>query len=133
MSEQEQEKIVSLEADRLLRNALDKKAFAEKLKVRSVRYFNTRRGLGYEAQTNQMNVVIWNDGNGGGTYIAPYYPYTKDCRDLMENEAYLEGLIDEYEGITLEDKERIIEDHTEKLLFQERFNGENNTEHLKPY
>ena len=58
MSEMEQEKIVSLEADRLLRNALDKKAFAEKLKVRSVRYFNTRRGLGYEAQTNQMNVVI---------------------------------------------------------------------------
>jgi hypothetical protein len=133
MSEMEQEKIVSLEADRLLRNALDKKAFAEKLKVRSVRYFNTRRGLGYEAQTNQMNVVIWNDGNGGGTYIAPYYPYTKDCTDLMENEAYLEGLIDQYEGITLEDKERIIEDHTEKLLFQERFNGENNTEHLKPY
>lgn len=49
MNEMEQEKIVSLEADRLLRNALDKKAFAE------------------------------------------------------------------------------------KLLFQERFNGENNTEHLKPY
>jgi len=35
MNEMEQEKIVSLEADRLLRNALDKKAFAEKLKVRT--------------------------------------------------------------------------------------------------
>ena len=31
--------------------------------VKSVRYFETNRGLGYEAKTNEGS--IWNDGNGG--------------------------------------------------------------------
>tara|TARA_R110002126_G_scaffold15160_2_gene62351 strand:+ start:4318 stop:4581 length:264 start_codon:yes stop_codon:yes gene_type:complete len=81
----------------------------EKLKVISVRYFNTRRGVGYEATTNKTNVIIWNDGNGGGTYIDHYYPYTKDLIGIMSDETYLENLIDEYEGLNeLEINKRII-------------------------
>ena len=81
----------------------------EYLKVISVRYFNTRRGLGYEATTNKTNVIIWNDGNGGGTYIDHYYPYTKDLIGIMSDETYLENLIDEYEGLNeLEINKRII-------------------------
>ena len=76
------------------------------LKVRSVRYFETRRGTGYECATNKLNVVIWNDGQGGGTYIANYYPYTKDYSDIMENEQYLESLIDDFENV-VEDVEKI--------------------------
>ena len=74
----------------------------QELKVRSVRYFNTRRGLGYECKTNKLNVVIWNDGQGGGTFIAPHYPYTKDYQDMMENESDLEDLINEFEGVNTE-------------------------------
>ena len=77
------------------------KKINEKLKVLGVRYFNTRRGLGYECKTNKLNVVIWNDGQGGGTFIAPYYPYTKDYQDIMENESDLEDLINEFEGVTV--------------------------------
>jgi hypothetical protein len=33
-----------------------------KLTVTSVRYFETRRGLGYEAKTSVPGVSIWNDG-----------------------------------------------------------------------
>ena len=40
--------------------------------VKSVRYFETNRGLGYEAKTNEGS--IWNDGNGGPTYFEPLYP-----------------------------------------------------------
>jgi hypothetical protein len=36
-----------------------------KLKVKGVRYFETFRGVGYEAITNVENVKIWNDGYGG--------------------------------------------------------------------
>jgi len=39
------------------------------MKVTSVRYFETRRGLGYQCKTNIKDIEIWNDGNGGGTYI----------------------------------------------------------------
>lgn len=69
---------------------------AQNLKVTSVRYFETRRGLGYECNTNQKNVFIWNDGNGGGTYIAPYHPYTKDYDEMTEEQ--IERLIDKYEN-----------------------------------
>jgi hypothetical protein len=71
------------------------------LKVLGVRYFETRRGMGYECKTNKLNVFIWNDGNGGGTYIAPYYPYTKDYDEMTEDE--MENLIDQYEGVIKED------------------------------
>jgi hypothetical protein len=71
----------------------------ELLKVIGVRYFDTRRGLGYECKTNKLNVVIWNDGQGGGTFIAPHHPYTKDYENKMDNEEYLENLINEFEEI----------------------------------
>ena len=50
--------------------------------VKSVRYFETNRGLGYEAKTNEGS--IWNDGNGGPTYFEPQYPKynNKDFTDF---------------------------------------------------
>lgn len=67
------------------------------LKATSIRYFETRRGVGYECKTNRSNVVIWNDGGGGGTYIAPHYNYTKEYEKINEEE--LEKIIDRYESI----------------------------------
>ena len=40
------------------------------LKVISVRYFETNKGIGYECKTNIDGVEILNDGNGGGTYVS---------------------------------------------------------------
>ena len=65
------------------------------LEVTSVRYYETRRGLGYQCTTNVNGVEIWNDGNGGGTYIAPHHPYTKPYNHMTEEE--MENLIDKYE------------------------------------
>ena len=42
------------------------------IEVTDVRYFQTRRGLGYECKTNIEGVSIWNDGFGGGTYLHTY-------------------------------------------------------------
>ena len=39
------------------------------MKVTSVRYFTTNRGVGYQCQTNIKGIEIWNDGMGGATYI----------------------------------------------------------------
>ena len=76
----------------------------EKLKVISVRYFNTRRGLGYEATTNKTNVIIWNDGNGGGTYLNNDN-MNDDYHHLTEDQ--LESLIDVYEGLNQEEKIKV--------------------------
>tara|TARA_R100000697_G_scaffold111594_1_gene128689 strand:+ start:62 stop:277 length:216 start_codon:yes stop_codon:yes gene_type:complete len=65
----------------------------EKTKVKNVRYFETRRGLGYEVKTNHG--TIWNDGNGGSTYTDHDW-IGKD--NLSEWD--LEKIIDEYENIT---------------------------------
>ena len=67
--------------------------------VKSVKYFETSRGLGYEAKTNEGS--IWNDGNGGATYFEPKYPkYTKKAfGDFIYDERILESLINTYEGI----------------------------------
>jgi hypothetical protein len=77
------------------------------LKVVGVRYNETRRGLAYEAKTNVKGVSIWNDGNGGGTYVN----YNKDTKDFKLLNAYkdlyggigaereLEQLINEFEGV----------------------------------
>ena len=54
--------------------------------IKSVRYFKTARGVGYEAKTDIGS--IWNDGDGGATYHIPDI-------DLSENE--LERLIDVFE------------------------------------
>ncbi len=66
-----------------------------KLKVISIRYYETRRGTGYQCKTNKKNVEIWNDGNGGGTYIAQHHPYTTPYIHMTETE--MENLIDKYE------------------------------------
>ena len=63
------------------------------MKVKNVRYFETNRGLGYEANTDKGS--IWNDGNGGCTYFEPNYNkgYTmKEFNHLTEDD--LEGMID---------------------------------------
>ena len=69
------------------------------LKVTSVRYFETRRGLGYECQTNNRLVQIWNDGQGGCTYLDGDAYNLKFYKELSERD--LEELINEYEQIKL--------------------------------
>jgi len=67
------------------------------LKVTSIRYFETRNGLGYQCKTNIPNVEIWNDGHGGSTFIHP-------CKEARVNNLYtltenqLEELIDKHEN-----------------------------------
>ena len=72
------------------------------MKVTKVRYFKTRRGIGYEATTNYG--TIWNDSMGGDTYYEPNYNQDgsvpeiyKKYRGLHEDE--LEKMIDIYEGV----------------------------------
>ena len=72
------------------------------IKVTNVRYYKTRRGVGYEATTN-TDKTIWNDGSGGDTYLTNengkhYHEF--DSFIGMELESYLESLIDKYEGVT---------------------------------
>ena len=45
------------------------------LAVTSVRYFETRRGIGYEAKTSVPGVSILNYGMGGGTYVSSSLTY----------------------------------------------------------
>ena len=61
--------------------------------TKDVRYFETRRGIGYEATTDFGQ--IWNDGNGGGTYVDGALKDIKLLKEYTEDE--LEKLIDEYE------------------------------------
>jgi len=59
------------------------------MKVTSIRYWETRQGVGYEAKTDQGS--IWNDGNGGATYHEPH------INDMDEWD--LEALIDLFEEV----------------------------------
>lgn len=73
------------------------------LQVTSVRYFETRRGLGYECKTNVRGISIWNDGNGGQTFVDGN-EYTQDYSVVHKYNAdysddQLEKLIDKYENI----------------------------------
>lgn len=68
----------------------------EKFKITSIRYFETRRGLGYECATNAKGISIWNDGNGGGTYLNNDN-MNDDYHHLTEDQ--LERLIDKYEMV----------------------------------
>ncbi len=73
------------------------------LQVTSVRYFETRRGLGYECKTNVRGIAIWNDGNGGATFVDGNQ-YTQDYSVVHKyNKKYsdqeLEELINKYENI----------------------------------
>ena len=73
------------------------------LKVTSVRYFKTRRGLGYECKTNVRGISIWNDGNGGQTFVygnkhtQNYSVVHKYAAEYSDDQ--LEQLIDKYENI----------------------------------
>ena len=66
------------------------------LKVTSIRYFETRRGTGYEVKTNVDGIEIWNDGEGGPIFLEG------SSRDLLPykhlGEADLHKLIDEFEN-----------------------------------
>tara|TARA_R100001086_G_scaffold132219_1_gene68665 strand:+ start:4247 stop:4534 length:288 start_codon:yes stop_codon:yes gene_type:complete len=66
------------------------------LKITKVRYFKTRRGVGYECNTNHPGVKVWNDGQGGETYLTETNP--SRLYDNL-NEWDLEKLIDIYENI----------------------------------
>tara|TARA_Y100000361_G_scaffold36289_1_gene30862 strand:- start:802 stop:1026 length:225 start_codon:yes stop_codon:yes gene_type:complete len=65
------------------------------LKVRSIRYFKTNRGVGYQAKTNLKGVEIANDGIGGCTYLLGKYKDIKPFENLSEWE--LEELLNTYE------------------------------------
>ena len=64
------------------------------LKITKVRYFKTRRGVGYECNTNHKGVKVWNDGQGGETYLTETNPSRH--YDYL-NEWDLEKLIDLHE------------------------------------
>ena len=64
----------------------------DKTIVKNVRYFETRRGLGYEVKTNHG--TIWNDGDGGPTYTDFNWIGKKNLSEFE-----LENIIDEYENI----------------------------------
>lgn len=68
------------------------------LKVKSIRYFETNKGLvGYQCKTDVDGVEICNDGMGGATYLDGAFKYTKNFEHLSEWQ--LEELIDEYERL----------------------------------
>ena len=82
----------------------------KQLKVTGVRYFETRRGLGYECKTNVKGLAIWNDGNGGGTYLSSSDYDIMKGRDVAKyeeeyGETDLEHLINVYEGVDLINKD----------------------------
>jgi hypothetical protein len=65
------------------------------LKVTSVKYQNTRRGVSYIAKTNIKGVEIVNDGMGGETFLTGPSKDIKPYKNLSEFK--LEELIDKYE------------------------------------
>ena len=69
------------------------------LKVVDIRYYKTRRGVGYQCRTNIQGVEICNDGNGGPTFVDGYKLATSAGvrRERLDDEWHLESLIDEYE------------------------------------
>lgn len=69
------------------------------LKVVDVRYYKTRRGVGYQCRTNIQGVEICNDGNGGPTFVDGYKMAARAGvrRERLDDEWHLESLIDEYE------------------------------------
>tara|TARA_B100001250_G_scaffold321373_1_gene284424 strand:- start:20915 stop:21175 length:261 start_codon:yes stop_codon:yes gene_type:complete len=76
---------------------LHKKPKGDKsMKVTSIRYFETSRGVGYEAKTKEGS--IWNDGDGGPTYFRGNTPEThrEFCR---VDEFELEAFIDTFENV----------------------------------
>ena len=66
------------------------------LQITNVRSFKTRRGVGYECDTNIDGIKVWNDGMGGDTYIEPCKK-AKEMKLYSISEFELEDLIDKYE------------------------------------
>ena len=66
------------------------------LKVLSIRYFDTRRGLGYQAKTNVDGVEIWNDGDGGCTFLDGENAHKYKHLD-WDGEDKMDELIDQFE------------------------------------
>ena len=64
-----------------------------KIKISKIKYFKTRRGIGYIVTTNVGH--IYNDGNGGETYV------DGNWKGENLNEFQLEEIINEYEGINI--------------------------------
>jgi hypothetical protein len=67
------------------------------MKITSIEYFNTRRGVGYTCKTNVEGLTVNNDGDGGPTFLRGRYRGNEDYFKLTEIQ--LENLIDSYEGI----------------------------------
>ena len=67
------------------------------LKVKSIRYFKTNRGLGYQAKTNIKGIEILNDGQGGGTYLEGKYSKLLSLNLEEKTERELEHLLNLYE------------------------------------
>ena len=67
------------------------------LKVLSIRYFDTRRGVGYQAKTNVDGVEIWNDGDGGCTFLDGENAHKYKHLD-WDGEDKMDKLIDEFEN-----------------------------------
>jgi len=65
------------------------------LTVTKIRYFETRRGVGYECQTNVKGITIWNDGNGGITFLDGAWADKKQFQALRDMD--LENLINVFE------------------------------------
>jgi hypothetical protein len=90
-----------------------------KLKVTSYREFDTRRGVGYESKTNVKGLSIWNDGDGGCTYFSGNEHTTsgKIIGEYSEkyNENQIEVLIDEFLGITPQQKQKIEKEFKAKF------------------
>lgn len=74
----------------------------ELLKVTSVEYFQTRRGISYMCHTNIEGMFIHNDGNGSATYLYNCGSFHNDMYYDMYSENELEELINEYEESLLE-------------------------------
>jgi hypothetical protein len=70
-----------------------------KMKVINVRYFKTSRGVGYQCKTNVKGVEIWNDGNGGGTYLSGKYSELQSLKLHTKTEWELEKMIDKFEKV----------------------------------
>lgn len=66
------------------------------LKVLSIRYFDTRRGTGYQAKTNVDGVEIWNDGMGGCTFLEGDNAHKYKHLD-WDGEDKMDELIDQFE------------------------------------
>jgi len=67
------------------------------LKIIDIRYFDTRRGIGYECQTNEDGVTIWNDGMSGVTFIEGTWSKIKKYQHLTE--LNLKDMMDEFEQV----------------------------------